>query len=168
MSDWANFTRDEFKCQHCGRNEIRDGFIDILQVLRTLCGFGFNVRGGSGYRCPDHPIEAAKTGGPGSHSLGITTDIPVSHAKAYTLFNVVGFYNAVAKVAQEQGRDAALTFILLYGVRDRAFANSFAEIALSEGAIVGIGIDQSGPSRFIHLDLAPSAEGRPRPHLWTY
>jgi zinc D-Ala-D-Ala carboxypeptidase len=32
----------------------------------------------------------------------------------------------------------------------------------------GIGINQKGGSRFIHLDNLPNAPGQPRPHLWSY
>ncbi len=32
----------------------------------------------------------------------------------------------------------------------------------------GIGIDQKGGGRFIHLDMAPAAAGRPRPTIWSY
>jgi zinc D-Ala-D-Ala carboxypeptidase len=32
----------------------------------------------------------------------------------------------------------------------------------------GIGLNQKGPSRFIHLDDLPHASGRPRPTVWTY
>lgn len=34
--------------------------------------------------------------------------------------------------------------------------------------ISGVGISQNGASRFIHLDMAPAATGRPRPTLWSY
>lgn len=32
----------------------------------------------------------------------------------------------------------------------------------------GIGIKQKGGGRFIHLDDLEEAEGRPRPHIWSY
>lgn len=32
----------------------------------------------------------------------------------------------------------------------------------------GIGINQKGNGRFIHLDISKSKEERPRPHLWSY
>ena len=34
----------------------------------------------------------------------------------------------------------------------------------------GVGVQQAGPrsTRFVHLDKAPPAEGRPRPHFWSY
>ena len=41
--------------------------------------------------------------------------------------------------------------------------------ALSNG-VAGIGVSQTGPreSRYIHLDIAPACEHRPRPHIWSY
>lgn len=41
------------------------------------------------------------------------------------------------------------------------------EAALSIG-FTGIGVNQRGNSRFIHLDDLPEAEGQPRPHIWSY
>ena len=32
----------------------------------------------------------------------------------------------------------------------------------------GIGINQKGNGRFIHLDISEPEENRPRPHLWSY
>lgn len=32
----------------------------------------------------------------------------------------------------------------------------------------GFGINQKGAGRFIHLDQCEHAEGRPRPHIWSY
>ena len=32
----------------------------------------------------------------------------------------------------------------------------------------GIGIKQKGSGRFVHLDDLQEAEGRPRPHIWSY
>lgn len=43
-------------------------------------------------------------------------------------------------------------------------------IALNYPSIQGIGLKQHGDvdQRFIHLDAAPVAPGRPRPWVWTY
>jgi uncharacterized protein YcbK (DUF882 family) len=32
----------------------------------------------------------------------------------------------------------------------------------------GIGVQQKGSGRFIHLDDLPNAEGQPRPTVWSY
>ena len=43
------------------------------------------------------------------------------------------------------------------------------QLAINQG-FTGIGVNQKGPhsQRFIHLDIAPPGEGRPRPHIWSY
>jgi len=76
---WKNFTRDEFACSHCGKNEIKDEAIDLAQELRDECGFALPIT--SGYRCPDHPIERAKMKA-GTHSRGIAFDVALSGGKA--------------------------------------------------------------------------------------
>lgn len=32
----------------------------------------------------------------------------------------------------------------------------------------GIGVNQKGGGRFLHIDDLPDAPGQPRPHLWSY
>ena len=32
----------------------------------------------------------------------------------------------------------------------------------------GLGVNQKGGGRFLHLDDLPNAPGQPRPHLWSY
>jgi zinc D-Ala-D-Ala carboxypeptidase len=32
----------------------------------------------------------------------------------------------------------------------------------------GIGVNQKGNARFIHLDISKDLQGRPRPHIWSY
>ena len=32
----------------------------------------------------------------------------------------------------------------------------------------GVGVNQKGGARFIHLDISKDSEGRPRPHIWSY
>jgi uncharacterized protein YcbK (DUF882 family) len=77
---WTNFTREEFACQcGCGTNEIQDAVIDFCQELRDTLGTPLTVS--SGYRCPEHPIEAAKAK-PGTHARGLAADLLVSHGDA--------------------------------------------------------------------------------------
>jgi len=40
--------------------------------------------------------------------------------------------------------------------------------ATASGLFTGIGVQQKGISRFIHLDDLPNANGRPRPTVWSY
>jgi hypothetical protein len=70
--NWENFRYEEFACSHCGKNEMMTDVIDDLQTLRTALGTPFVIT--SGYRCPEHPIEAAKSA-PGPHQTGRAVDI---------------------------------------------------------------------------------------------
>ena len=68
------FELEEFNCSHCGENHMDFGFLERLDTLRDKCGFAFVIT--SGYRCPEHPSEAAKER-PGTHTQGIAADIKV-------------------------------------------------------------------------------------------
>tara|TARA_R110001592_G_scaffold99337_2_gene283036 strand:+ start:175 stop:516 length:342 start_codon:yes stop_codon:yes gene_type:complete len=79
------FDKSEFNCQYTGENEMHPEFLQKLDELREACGFPFVIT--SGYRSPDHPIEAAKDS-PGTHAQGIAADIAVtSSVDRYTLIN---------------------------------------------------------------------------------
>lgn len=83
MIDWSlypNFTKQEFECSHCGAMEMQSGFLAKLQALRTA--YGKPMRITSGYRCPQHPIEARKPE-PGAHATGRAADIGVRGMEAY-------------------------------------------------------------------------------------
>jgi len=122
--DWGkypNFAASEFKCRHCGKVDMKPEFMSLLQQLRTTYNKPMIIS--SGYRCPDHPIEARKSK-PGAHASGQAADVAV------------------------QGTDA-------YEVLKIAFALGFS----------GIGVQQKGGGRFIHLDTLRSP---PRPNVWSY
>lgn len=68
------FDLSEFDCSFTGENEMDEEFLDLLDDLRDICGFPFIIT--SGYRSPDHPLEAKKKI-PGTHSDGIAADIEV-------------------------------------------------------------------------------------------
>ena len=77
MSQFKYFKREDFNCQHTGKNEMQDSFIHSLDELREVCGFPFIVT--SGYRDKTHPVEKIKkTPGTGKHCQGIAADIRVS------------------------------------------------------------------------------------------
>jgi zinc D-Ala-D-Ala carboxypeptidase len=120
-SRYSNFKADEFKCSHCGDNEIKEELLDKLQALRSR--YGKPMRITSGYRCPRHPIEAAKSA-PGPHSSGLACDVGVEGADAHKLLG----------------------------------------LALDAG-FKGIGVQQKGTGRFLHLDLLNAPN---RPTLWSY
>lgn len=125
MIDWGrypNFKAEEFKCQHCGSDGIRAELLAKLQAMRSEYAKPMKIT--SGYRCPQHPVEAKKAI-PGAHSLGLAADIAV------------------------QGADA-------HRVLELAFKHGFN----------GIGVQQKGTGRFIHVDVCTSE--LPRPTVWSY
>jgi hypothetical protein len=67
-SDYPNFSAQEFNCSHCGQNEMKPEFMAKLQKLRDTYGAPMKVT--SGYRCPQHIIEAKKAR-PGAHASGL-------------------------------------------------------------------------------------------------
>ena len=50
---------------------------------------------------------------------------------------------------------------------DGADALRILELAIKHG-FTGIGVNQKGNGRFIHLDDLPASELRPRPWIWSY
>ena len=83
--DWSlyvNFSAKEFDCQHCGKNEMQADFMSRLQALRMRYGKPMKIT--SGYRCPEHPIEAKKAK-PGAHASGLACDVGVDGQQAYDL-----------------------------------------------------------------------------------
>lgn len=117
-ADYPNFTEAEFRCRHCGKQEMKPEFLSRLQALRSAYGRPMSIT--SGYRCPDHPIEKAKPT-PGMHSTGLACDVGVDGKDAFDLLRL-------------------------------AFGLGFS----------GIGVQQKGTGRFIHLDL------RSAPTIWSY
>lgn len=79
---WPNFRPGEFRCRHTGLYLLVPSFLDALQALRTRCGLPFVIT--SGYRHPEHPVEAAKSR-PGAHATGRAVDIALSGEGAYRL-----------------------------------------------------------------------------------
>lgn len=96
---WGNFTREEFKCRCCGRNEIKDEFIDVMQEIRNEYGAPISIS--SGYRCEKHPIEAAKPS-PGEHSEGTCCDVPVHGSAAFALLKAAAANPKVTRIGVNQ------------------------------------------------------------------
>ena len=74
MSEFKYFQLSDFDCQETGENEMQVEFIHKLDELREACGFPFYIT--SGYRSPNHSIEARKAK-PGQHAQGIAADVKV-------------------------------------------------------------------------------------------
>jgi uncharacterized protein YcbK (DUF882 family) len=72
-----NFSRSELACKHCGECEIKQEIVDVIQRIRI--GLGKPMFISSGYRCPQHPVEAMKDKNPlsppGAHVDGYAVDI---------------------------------------------------------------------------------------------
>jgi len=119
------FTLDEFKCKHCGANQIDPALVLELDELRHR--FRKPLLISSGYRCPAHNSKVSKTGLYGPHTTGKAADIAISHGDALALL----------KLALQM-------------------------------RFTGIGINQKGGGRFLHLDILPNAAGQPRPTIWSY
>ena len=84
------FSDNELRCQ-CGCEELvfDDDVRKKLDQIREDCGFPLPVT--SGYRCPNHPIEAAKTANGrsvGAHTTGKAVDIGVRGEQAHVLISV--------------------------------------------------------------------------------
>ena len=69
------FSREEFDCQETGENEMSPEFLNMLDILMENCDFPFVIT--SGYRSPNHSIEAKKEK-VGTHAQGIASDIKVN------------------------------------------------------------------------------------------
>ena len=118
--DLDYFTKKEFACQHTGENEIKDGFLLKLDLLRARCGFPFIIT--SGYRSPSHPIEERKEKA-GTHAQGIAADIKVSTAQQrYTLveeaikmgFGGIGIHSVFIHVDMRNVADSDSPVMWLY------------------------------------------------------
>lgn len=59
--------------------------MELMDSIRAMAGFPFVVT--SGYRCPDHPIEAKKSA-PGAHTTGKAIDIAVKGHRALRLIEL--------------------------------------------------------------------------------
>lgn len=80
--NYSNFSKYEFDCKETGKNEMEPEFLDKLQELRTLLGKPIIIT--SGYRAPEHSIEAVKDS-PGYHTKGIAADISCWGTDAYDI-----------------------------------------------------------------------------------
>jgi len=101
--DWGrypNFKESEFACRHCGKTEMDADFLFRLQTLRTRYNKPMTIT--SGYRCRQHPIEAAKTSS-GSHTTGKAADIAVQGADAHRLLSLALDLNFKGIGVQQKG-----------------------------------------------------------------
>jgi len=80
------FNTDLFKCRHCGEGSIDQLLIARLELLVELSEVHIIIT--SGYRCPDHPMEAKKYV-KGAHTKGLACDFQCSPEDEYKLLKTV-------------------------------------------------------------------------------
>jgi len=88
---WPNFSFTEMACSQTGECGMDKATMDRLQMLRSHYGSPLTIT--SGYRSPQHSIEAAKEM-PGTHSMGRAVDISCAGVDAFEILAealVVGF-----------------------------------------------------------------------------
>jgi uncharacterized protein YcbK (DUF882 family) len=105
------FNRDEFKCPHCDRNKIDEGFITLLDEARSLSGVPFVIN--SGYRCPIHNMAVG--GSPtSSHLKGCAVDIKcegdeermkIVNQLIHVGFNRIGVANSFIHVDEDDDKN---------------------------------------------------------------
>jgi zinc D-Ala-D-Ala carboxypeptidase len=101
--DWGkypNFKASEFRCSHCQADGVKEELIAKLQAMRTEYGKPMKIT--SGYRCPQHPIEAKKTS-PGAHALGLAADIGVEGAEAHKILSLAFTHGFTGVGVQQKG-----------------------------------------------------------------
>jgi hypothetical protein len=84
---WPHFTPIEIACKGDGSLLIDDGFLDIIEALRVVCGFAFPIN--SWYRSPAYNLQVAKSGDDGAHTTGRAVDIQIYGERAWALLDAV-------------------------------------------------------------------------------
>jgi len=101
---WPNFCYGEMACHETGACKMDPLTMDRLQLLRSHYGHPLVIT--SGYRSPEHSIEAAKPT-PGTHAMGRAIDIQCAGVDAYHILTealVVGFTGIGVRQAGDEGR----------------------------------------------------------------
>ena len=70
--DTKNFKVSEFACKCCGKNEIQQVLIDLVQKIRDKLGAPIHIN--SGYRCPKHNAEVGGVKN-STHVRGLAADL---------------------------------------------------------------------------------------------
>lgn len=115
---WPHFSHAELACRHTGRCFLDPDFMDSLQALRI--SFDRPMVVSSGYRAPEHPIEAAKVR-PGTHAQGVAVDIKVHGQDALDLV-ALAYTSGFKRIGLNQRGHALLRFVHLDRAPDRPAA----------------------------------------------
>ena len=100
-----NFSVKEMQCPCCSKCDMDSEFMEELQKIRSICGFGFQVN--SAFRCPEYNNKVSSNSR-GQHVSGHAADI--SMKDRYKRFKILK-----AAIASEYFQDIAIakTFIHL-------------------------------------------------------
>jgi len=93
------FSYDEMKCKcGCDQAPMDQQLMTTLDNIRQALGKPIIIS--SGYRCPNHPIEAKKSK-PGAHATGKAADLAVDREDAYKVL-MAAFFMDIKRVGVQQ------------------------------------------------------------------
>ena len=161
--DYTNFTKVELSCSHCGQRnpdpQLERRTMRHIQDIRTRLAESMPMT--SGYRCPEHPIEAKKLK-PGEHSRS-ANDIGCDSSKGFRILNeaiALPYLKLIDALLAERDMNGIITPDAL----DRHLFNAGWDGRRLQPIFTGIGISQKkGGPRFIHLDTRTTM-----PFVWSY
>ncbi len=110
---FKNFSEWEFSCDYTDLNDMDEGFISLLQQIRSVYSRPMIIN--SGYRHWTHPIERAKNR-PGEHSLGLAADIAVSGINNVVDLLVISHAHGIKRIGVYQSKEG---HFLHLGIGDR-------------------------------------------------
>ena len=105
-----NFTTNEMACLCCGKSDMDDEFMRVLQSIRDEMQRPLKIT--SGFRCEKHNSKVSSTGKTGPHTFAKAADILISGADAMRLF-AVAQKHGVSGVGMSQRGDHAKRFVHL-------------------------------------------------------
>lgn len=89
---WPHFTPEEMACRGDGSLKMDETFLDRLESLRGIVGFGLTVN--SGYRSPAYNLKVADSGDAGPHTTGRAVDFQLVGLQVFKVLEVaaqIGF-----------------------------------------------------------------------------
>lgn len=132
-----------------GIKHMQASFMFKLDTLRAILNRPMSPS--SGHRTPEHNQAVSNTGPNGPHTTGRAADFPCHGATTHAMLHAV-----------------CLTAVVEAGYLTEAQAKScLKDIVAKNLGFTGIGLNQKGDARFIHLDDL-QAPNFPRPGVWTY
>ena len=110
MQITRNFTTDEMACSCCGKSDMDEEFMKILQSVRDEMQRPLKIT--SGFRCENHNQKVSTTGKTGPHTYAKAADILISGADAMRLF-AIAQKHGVSGVGMSQKGNHSKRFIHL-------------------------------------------------------